>query len=86
MTIPEIDELVNWVKRNVLDMPKSGDDMAFGYADVGLNAELDSMADRTRLSGAGDDIRPSRAELVNVPTEYDYPLSLLEHILGLDRV
>ena len=29
---------------------------------------------------------PSRAELVNVPTEYDYPLSLLDYILGLDRV
>jgi len=79
VTIPEIDEFVNWVIRNVLDMPESDDDMSFGYRDAGSYAGRDAMVDQTEL-------RPTRAELINVPTEHDFPLSLLEYILGLDRI
>ena len=78
MTIPEIDELVNWVKSNVLDMPKTGDVTAFRSQDTRSNTGLDLTADQTTP-------KPTWAEM-DAPTEYEFPLSLLENILGLDHI
>jgi len=78
MTIPEIDELVSWVKSNVLDMPATSEGVAFDNLYVGSNAEPEFTADQTKP-------KPTWAEMAG-PTEYDFPLSLLENILGLDRV
>lgn len=82
MEIREVNELVNWVNFNVLDMPKSGNDIAFRspdvVSDIGSNTGPDLTADETKS-------RPTWADM-NAPTEYDFPLSLLEHILGLDRI
>lgn len=82
MEIREVDEFVNWVNFNVLDMPKSSDDIAFRspdvVSDIGSDTESDLTAGQTKS-------RPTWADM-NAPTEYDFPMSLLEHILGLDRI
>ena len=86
MEIREVNEFVNWVNFNVLDMPKSGDDIAFRSpdvvsdigSDIGSDTESDLTAGQTKT-------RPTWANM-NAHTEYDFPMSLLEHILGLDRI
>jgi hypothetical protein len=78
MDVQEIDALFNWVKCNVWDMPKDGDDIAFIDSDSGPYTGPDISADEIQSTSAWVDR--------NAPAEYDFPLSLLEHILGLDRI
>jgi len=78
MTVREIDEVVDWVKSNILDMPKTDVDIGFKVPDVVSNTGFDPAEDQTTL-------RPTWADR-NAPAEFEFPLSLLEHILGLDRI
>ena len=78
MDIQELDEFIDWVKSNILDMPKTREDIASNVQVI----DSDTGSDLTTKSVKSE---PTWAEM-NAPAEYDFPLSLLEHILGLDRV
>ena len=78
MTIREVDDFVNWFKTNVLDIPQSGNDSD------GRGPE--SPTNRSYGHSRGH-IHLDRTETeADTRTEYDFPLSLWEHILGLDRL
>ena len=77
MKIREVDDFVNWFKNNVFDLPQGSEDMDFRGPKIAATTAYGRPVDQVILN-------PSREEM-DIPTEYNFPLSLLEDILGLDR-
>lgn len=77
MKIREVDDFVNWFKNNVFDFPQ-GSENSDVYAPI-----MSTTTGQGKMSKQAN-LGSTRAEM-DRPTEYDFPLSLLEHILGIDR-
>jgi len=76
MKIREFDDLVNWVKSNVLDFPQASNESGIRSLENNASAAHGRYADPKNLKRARLD--------VNAPTEYEYSDRLFEHIIGLD--
>jgi len=71
MKVQELDDLTNWFKSNVLD-----------YFQEGIAIDMKNTADGLCADSAHLNHTQSDKSAI---TEYEYPLSLLEHIIGIDR-
>lgn len=78
MAIREFDEFVDWVKNNIFDEAQAEDNAAL--------ESTDTISNRSEAIKATQPALKHARSYVDAPTEYDFPLSLLETILGLDRV
>ena len=77
MNIQEIDDLVNWFKRNVFDLPKEEDGIEIRLSENTSNAGKRLLRDSANLY-------PDRSN-VEAITEYEFPINLLEQILGIEH-
>jgi len=71
MKVQELDDLTNWFKSNVLNYFQERNDINM------INTVDGLCADSAHLNHTQSD--------KTAITEYEYPLSLLEHIIGIDR-
>ena len=85
MSVREFDDFVKWLKRNFIDMPETDEclDMTGSQSEGIIGTGL--AAAESAAEAAAVNLGPSRADM-DRPTEYDFPISLLESILGLDRL
>jgi len=77
MNIPEIDNLLNWFRSNVFDVPNEKGGVELKSSENRSNAVKN-------IPFEGANLYPSRSDLEDI-TEYDFPLSLLENILGIEH-